>query len=71
MMHGHIQVNGKKVDIPSYIVKDGDVVSVSSKAASKDHFKLMKEQGEKTTPKWLELDMLISREGHRAAWRDE
>lgn len=33
--HGHILVNGKKVDIPSYIVKTGDVISV--KESSKDH----------------------------------
>lgn len=33
--HGHILVNGKKVDIPSYQVKPGDVISV--KEASKDH----------------------------------
>ena len=33
--HGHILVNGKKVNIPSYIVKPGDVISV--KEASKDH----------------------------------
>jgi small subunit ribosomal protein S4 len=33
--HGHILVNGKKVDIPSYNVKPGDVISV--KEASRDH----------------------------------
>ena len=33
--HGHILVNGKKVDIPSYIVKPGDIISV--KEYSKDH----------------------------------
>ncbi|MBP3635809.1 MAG: 30S ribosomal protein S4 [Bacilli bacterium] len=33
--HGHILVNGKKVDIPSYIVKPGDTISV--KEASQDH----------------------------------
>ncbi len=33
--HGHIEVNGKKVDIPSYIVKPGDVVSV--REYSKEH----------------------------------
>ncbi len=38
--HGHILVNGKKVDIPSFTVKPGDVISV--KEASKDH-KAMKE----------------------------
>jgi small subunit ribosomal protein S4 len=34
--HGHIQVNGKKVDIPSYSVKVGDVISVKEK--SRDNF---------------------------------
>ena len=33
--HGHITVNGKKVDIPSYIVKPGDIIAV--KEYSKDH----------------------------------
>ena len=33
--HGHILVNGKKVNIPSYIVKPGDIISV--KEASRDH----------------------------------
>ena len=33
--HGHILVNGKKVDIPSYMVKPGDVISV--KESTKDH----------------------------------
>jgi len=57
VMHGHIQVNGRKTDIPSYIVKDGDMVSVNSKSASQDHFKIIKEQGDKNAPKWLELDI--------------
>ncbi len=42
--HGHITVNGKKVDIPSYIVKVGDVISV--KETSKNH-KALKESLEK------------------------
>lgn len=57
VMHGHIQVNGHKVDIPSYIVQDGDVVTVSKKAATKDHFKMLKEEGDKSTPKWLDMDV--------------
>ena len=57
VMHGHIRVNGRKVDIPSYIVKDGDVITVAQKSASKDHFKILKEQGEKSVPKWLEFDI--------------
>jgi len=32
--HGHVTVNGKKVDIPSYILKSGDVVNVKSKSAT-------------------------------------
>ena len=57
VMHGHIQVNGRKVDIPSYIVQDGDVITVAKRAAATDRFKLLKEQAEKLAPKWLELDL--------------
>lgn len=56
VLHGHIRVNGKKVDIPSYIVKEGDVISVAPKAASKEHFKFIREQGDKIVPRWLEVD---------------
>ncbi len=53
--HGHITVNGKKVDIPSYQVKPGDVIAV--KEASKDH-KAMLESLEKVnkTPEYVEFD---------------
>ena len=44
--HGHVSVNGRKVDIPSYQVKPGDVVAVIEN--SKDH-KAMKESLEKVT----------------------
>ena len=44
--HGHVSVNGRKVDIPSYQVKPGDVVAVREN--SKDH-KAMKESVEKVT----------------------
>jgi small subunit ribosomal protein S4 len=30
--HGHITVNGKRVNIPSYLVKDGDVIAVKAKS---------------------------------------
>lgn len=56
VLHGHIRVNGKKVDIPSYIVKEGDVISVAPKAASKEYFKYIREQGDNIAPQWLELD---------------
>ena len=32
--HGHVLVNGKKVDIPSYLVKPGDVITIKSKSAA-------------------------------------
>ena len=55
--HGHILVNGKKVDIASYQVKVGDVISVRDKSADVECFKTLKEQGaSRTIPKWLELD---------------
>ncbi len=55
--HGHIRVNGKKVDIASYSVSLGDVISVREHSADTDFFKELKEQGSKRTiPEWLEFD---------------
>lgn len=55
--HGHIRVNGQKVDIASYLVKAGDVISVREKSADTNFFKELKEQGTKrTVPEWLSLD---------------
>ena len=53
--HAHFTVNGKKVNIPSYIVKVGDVIAVSDKSKDTNRFKALVE-GEATalTPKWLE-----------------
>ncbi len=55
--HGHFTVNGKRVDIPSYQVKVGDVIAVSEKSNGTTRFKTMKEEDSfVTTPKWLERD---------------
>lgn len=55
--HGHIRVNGKKVDIASYLVKVGDVISVRETSTDIDYYKTLKEQGAaRTIPKWLEFD---------------
>lgn len=55
--HGHIEVNGKKVDIPSYRVKVGDEITVGTISKSK---KLFAEAGEKLgkveAPHWLMVD---------------
>ena len=55
--HGHFTVNGKKVDIPSYTLKAGDVVALKNTSRSSDKFKGLIEGLEKATfPKWLEVN---------------
>lgn len=57
VQHGHICVNGKKVNIPSYLVKGGDVVSVKEKEGSKKLIAARLELvGSRPLPEWLELD---------------
>ncbi|WP_035292490.1 30S ribosomal protein S4 [Clostridium sp. KNHs214] len=53
--HGHFLVNGKKVDIPSYIVSANDVISVREKSKGTEKFKTFAENP-KTLPKWLEAN---------------
>ncbi|MGI6036797.1 MAG: 30S ribosomal protein S4 [Limnochordia bacterium] len=55
VLHGHISVNGRKVNIPSYQVAVGDVVAVREKSREKDVFKENLEAG-RTPPEWLEVD---------------
>ena len=53
--HGHYTVNGKRVDIASYLVKPGDEIAVCEKSAGNDYFKKLKEDNAfGITPKWLE-----------------
>ena len=55
--HGHFCVNGKRVDIPSYRVKVGDVISLREKSKSGPKFKQIEEiAGSRLTPMWLEVD---------------
>ena len=55
--HGHYTVNGKRVNIPSYLVSNGDVIAVSEKSASNTRFKMLKEADAfVAAPKWLERD---------------
>ena len=55
--HGHYTVNGKRVNIPSYLVSNGDVIAVCEKSASNTRFKMMKEADAfVAAPKWLERD---------------
>ncbi len=55
--HGHILVNGKKVDIPSYLVKEGDVVAVREKSKSSQSMKDIAEaNATRGIPSWLDMD---------------
>jgi small subunit ribosomal protein S4 len=54
--HGHILVNGKKVDIPSYRVRQSDIVEVRAKSLELTPFVVARaEAGERTVPAWLEV----------------
>lgn len=52
--HGHVLVNGKKVDIPSYLVKAGDVITVRAK--SSDFVKSVMEPLDVAAPAWMTVD---------------
>ena len=55
--HGHFTVNGEKVNIPSYIIKEGDVIALTDKSKDLPKIKAVLEANEgKNVPAWLELD---------------
>lgn len=55
--HGHILVNGKKVNIPSYLVKAGDVVALTEKSKASERTKQIAEaNAARVVPKWLDMD---------------
>ena len=55
--HSHFTVNGQKVDIPSYLLKVGDVIAVREKSRTSPKIKAINEiTGSKVVPKWLEFD---------------
>ena len=56
VLHGHFTLNGKKVNIPSLIVKAGDVVAVKETSRDSVKFKALAEAAANATaPKWLEV----------------
>ena len=55
--HGHILVNGKRLDIPSYRVKVGDVITLKESTKSSDRMKdIVEANSTRTVPKWLDMD---------------
>lgn len=57
VVHGHFRVNGKKVDIPSYLISAGDVIAVKEKSRSSEKFKSLAANFKGSTPNWLTVDM--------------
>lgn len=55
--HGHILVNGNRVNIPSYLVKPGEVISVKDKMKNSDRMKeIVEANSSRVVPKWLEMN---------------
>ena len=54
--HGHVVVNGKKVDIPSYRVSENDIIEIRQGSLEMTPFIIARaEAGERTVPAWLEV----------------
>jgi small subunit ribosomal protein S4 len=55
--HGHIKVNGKKMNIPSYLVQDGDIITVRDKKSSKERAtNTIATVGDYDVPEWLVVE---------------
>jgi small subunit ribosomal protein S4 len=55
--HKHVLVNGKQVNIPSYLIKAGDVIEIKEKCKSSQRYKdILEVTGGRLVPEWLEAD---------------
>ncbi|MBQ4515935.1 MAG: 30S ribosomal protein S4 [Clostridia bacterium] len=55
--HGHILVNGKRLDIPSYRVKIGDVITIKERSKGSERIKqIIEDNASRVVPKWLDMD---------------
>ncbi|MEM5817128.1 MAG: 30S ribosomal protein S4, partial [Desulfitobacterium hafniense] len=54
--HGHFTINGRRVDIPSFLVRVGDVVGVKEASKSSPRLKEILSSLDRTPPKWMSLD---------------
>ena len=55
--HKHVLVNGKCVNIPSYLVKAGDVITIKEKAKDSQRYKdILEVTGGRLVPEWLDVD---------------
>ncbi len=56
VLHKHFMLNDKVINIPSIMLKKGDVIKVSEKSAKNSFFSNLNSQGKKTVPSWLDLN---------------
>ncbi|MCI1964991.1 MAG: 30S ribosomal protein S4 [Oscillospiraceae bacterium] len=57
VVHGHFTVNGHRVDIPSYLVKPGEVVSIQDKSRKSEKIKsVLEENASRPVSQWLEVN---------------
>ena len=54
--HGHVKVNGKRVTIPSYSVRDGDIIEIKEKSRTLALYILASEALEREVPTYVEVD---------------
>ena len=55
--HGHFEINGHRVDIPSYLVKPGEVFTICEKSRNSDKIKsVIEANSSRPTPKWLDVN---------------
>ena len=55
--HKHVMVNGKQVNIPSYLVKAGDTIEIKEKCKSSQRYKdVLEATGGRLVPAWLDVD---------------
>ena len=54
--HGHVEVNGKKVNIPSYRVKEGDIISVRQKSKQMELVLIAIQLPERDVPDYMDVD---------------
>lgn len=58
IQHGHFSLNGRKTDIPSCLVKSGDVIAWRDASTKTEYYKtLVQEIEDRTIPNWLTLDI--------------
>ena len=56
--HKHVLVNGKSINIPSYLVKAGDVIEIREKSKSLQRYKdIVEVTGGRLVPEWLDVDI--------------